>query len=210
MNVGVIISRQEWRHLCYLTVLDYAKFSSPILCRCQQQCVCNQSVNYSELMESILFLIYALCDVTPCHHNLWERFKTALSLVSAGRYQQRANKPWSRENAKYCCSKWHCYYLNYKLVGLRLNYIIMSIWRLIRQNWLWLFVCGHSVCQFHHMICEDTIDTSCGHRRARITYFSKDIMLCFRSRHSVSLLMLLINYKNYSFNLRLASKLSQN
>lgn len=70
-------------------------------------------------------------------------------------------------------------------------------------------MCCHGVRQFHHMICEDTIDTSCSHRRARITYFSKDIMLCFRTRHSVSLLMLLINYKNYYFNLRLASKLTK-
>lgn len=156
------------------------------------------------------FFFFEICTLW-CHNLSSQPLRVFQKcLVSAGRYQQRANKPWSREDAKYCCSKWHCYYLNYKLVGSRLQYIVMSIWRLIRQNWL-DYLCAVIVfVKFHHMICEDTIDTPCGHRRARITYFSKDIMLCFRSRHSVSLLMLLINYKNYYFNLRLASKLSQN
>lgn len=126
--MGVIISRQEWRHLCYLTVLDYAKFTSPILCHVNSNVSATIQWTTQNWGRAFFFFLNM-----PFVMSL-RVFQNCL--VSAGRYQQRANKSWNCEDAKYCCSKWHCYYLNYKLVGSRLHYIVMSIWRLIRQNWL--------------------------------------------------------------------------
>lgn len=81
--------------------------------------------------------------------------------------------------------------------------MVMIIWRFIGQNWrVYLFV---SFIIWFVKIHSTRGAVNC---RARIADFPKGIVLCFRSRHSVSLFTF-INSKSYYFNFRLASTLLQ-